>query len=211
MLCFDGDDGNGNNRYRSTGYEMDPLAFSGWHHFAATAGGSRTNFYIDGKFVGDADRREQSTVKFIGNSSSNELFAEYLDDVRIYGVSLSFSEIAAIYGGGFGDQYPSVLLRENSSRDSDPRSVRILIGKDSLPVAVNGFEISDLNLEDGTVLEMNQTADGNYSLSLDLNDSFVEAFSVWAKMFRLIMMENLMKDFVRKFIIMRLSMMKPTW
>ena len=134
--------------------------------------GSRTNFYIDGKFVGDADRREQSTVKFIGNSSSNELFAEYLDDVRIYGVSLSFSETAAIYGGGFGDQYPSVLLRENSSRDSDPRSVRILIGKDSLPVAVTGFEISDLDLEDGTVLEMNQTADGNYSLSLDLNDSF---------------------------------------
>jgi hypothetical protein len=147
MLCFfDGDDGNGNNRYRSTGYEINPLNFSGWHHFAATAGGSRTNFYINGKFVGDADRREQSTVKFIGNSSSNELFAEYLDDVRIYGVSLSFSEIAAVYGGGFGDQYPSVLLRENSARDTDPRSVRILIGKDGLPVAVTGFEISDWGL-----------------------------------------------------------------
>jgi hypothetical protein len=174
-----GDDGNGNNRYRSTGYEINPLNFSGWHHFAATAGGSRTNFYIDGKFVGDADRREQSTVKFIGNSSSNELFAEYLDDVRIYGVSLSFSEIAAVYGGGFGDQYPSVLLRENSAKDTDPRSVRILIGKDSSPVAVTGFETSDWDLADGTVLEMNQTADGNYSLSLDLNDSFVgSVFSV---------------------------------
>jgi hypothetical protein len=180
MLCFyDGDDRNGNNRYRSTGYEINPLNFSGWHHFAATAGGSRTNFYIDGKFVGDADRREQSTVKFIGNSSSNELFAEYLDDVRIYGVSLNFSEIAAVYGGGFGDQYPSVLLRENSARDTDPRSVRILIGKDSVPVAVTGFETSDWDLADGTVLEMNQTADGNYSLSLDLNDSFVgSVFSV---------------------------------
>ena len=97
--------------------------------------------------MGDADRREQSTVKFVGNSSDNELFAEYLDDVRIYGVSLSFSEIAAVYGGGFGDQHPSVLLRENSSRDTDPRSVGILIGKDSLPLAVTGLGISDWNLE----------------------------------------------------------------
>ena len=107
-LCFfDGDDGNGDNRYRSIGYEVDPLDFSGWHHFAVLASGSRTNFYINGKFVGDADRREQSDVMYIGNSSSNELFAEeYLDDIRIYGVTLDFMEIANIYGEGFGDQFP---------------------------------------------------------------------------------------------------------
>ena len=122
MLCFyDGDDGNGNNRYRSTGYEINPLDFSGWHNFAVVAAGGRTNYYINGKFVGDADRREQSVMKFIGNSSSGELFAEYLDDIRIYGISLSFSEVAAIYGGGFGDQYPSILLTENSTFCSLPQ------------------------------------------------------------------------------------------
>ena len=42
---------------------------------------------------------------YVGNSSDNELFAEFLDDVRIYGVSLSFSEVASIYGEGFGDQF----------------------------------------------------------------------------------------------------------
>ena len=82
------------------------LIFPGWVNFAVVAAGGRTNYYINGKFVGDADRREQSVMKFIGNSSSGELFAEYLDDIRIYGISLSFSEVAAIYGGGFGDQYP---------------------------------------------------------------------------------------------------------
>ena len=61
--------------------------------------------------MGDADRREQSTIKFIGNSSSNELFAEYLDDVRIYGVSLEFSEVSDIYGNGFGDQYPTFYAK----------------------------------------------------------------------------------------------------
>ena len=40
MLSFyDGDDGNGNNRYRSTGYEINPLDFSGWHNFAVVAAG----------------------------------------------------------------------------------------------------------------------------------------------------------------------------
>jgi hypothetical protein len=122
--------------------------------------------------VGDADRREQSTVKFIGNSSSNELFAEYLDDVRIYGVSLNFSEIASIYGGGFGDQYPSFLIDYNTSRDSDPRFAQVLAGKDGSLVQMNGLVGADWNLQDGSVV-MTPNSDGNYSLSLDLNGSYV--------------------------------------
>jgi hypothetical protein len=165
MLCFfDGDDANGNNRYRSTGYEINPLNFPGWHHFAALASGGRTSFFIDGQFVGEADRREQSVVKFIGNSSSNELFAEYLDDIRIYGSSLSFTEIATIYGGGFGDQFPSVLLEQNATPDLDPRSIGSLIGKDGSVVALNGFTASDWNLQEG-VVGMSPNADGNYTLS----------------------------------------------
>ena len=171
-ICFfDGDDGNGNNRYRSTGYEVDPLMLSGWHHFSVLASGSRTNFYIDGKFVGDADREEQSDVMYVGNSSDNELFAEFLDDVRIYGVSLSFSEVASIYGEGFGDQFPSFLIDYNSSRDSDPRSAQLLAGKDGNLVQVTGLASSDWNLQGGSVA-LSPISDGNYSLSLDLNDSF---------------------------------------
>ena len=107
---------------------------------------------------------------YIGNSSSNELFAEYLDDVRIYGVSLDFMEIANIYGKGFGDQFPSVLLTEKSAPDSDPRIVEALMGKNGSILAVSGLDLPDWNLHGGNVLEMNETADGNYSLSLDLND-----------------------------------------
>ena len=117
MLCFyDGDDGNGNNRYRSTGYEVDPLIFQVGTFCGCCRSGQPYQLYINGKMVGDADRREQSDVMYIGNSSQNELFAEYLDDVRIYGVSLNFPEVAAIYGGGFGDMFPSILLTQNSSK-----------------------------------------------------------------------------------------------
>ena len=58
-------------------------------------------------------------------------------------------------------------LLENSSRDTDPRSVGILIGKDSLPLALQVWMISDWNLQMERV-DLNETADGNYSLSLDL-------------------------------------------
>ena len=122
--------------------------------------------------MGDADRREQSTIKYIGNSSSNELFAEYLDDVRIYGVSLEFSEVSDIYGEGFGDQYPTFMLSETTAADSDPRIIQALVGKDGSTIAVSGMEPSDWNLQSGSVLGLNSTGDGNYTVSLDLNDSF---------------------------------------
>ncbi|MEC9122513.1 MAG: LamG-like jellyroll fold domain-containing protein, partial [Verrucomicrobiota bacterium] len=112
LHSYDGADGNWNNRYRSSDYEMDPVALQGWHHIVAVSLGNRTRFYLDGVYVGDADRQEQSDVYYIGNSSDNELFAEYLDDVRIYGVSLNDVEIKAVYGGGFGDQFTSVRMED---------------------------------------------------------------------------------------------------
>ena len=44
LSFFDGDDASENNRYRSTGYEINPLAFSGWHHFAVFGGGRSDQF-----------------------------------------------------------------------------------------------------------------------------------------------------------------------
>ena len=110
---------------------------------------------------------------YVGNSSDNELFAEYLDDIRIYGVRLSPLEINNVYGSGFGDQFPSVLITEKSARDSNPRHINALIGKDGLPVALTGLTDSDWSLQAGGVFDMSVTGDGNYSLSLDLNDSLM--------------------------------------
>ena len=86
---------------------------------------STTKFYLDGIFIGDADRKEDSNIYFIGNSSNNELFSEYLDDVRIYGTALSSSEVSQIYGGGFGDQFTSVKVEENSTCD-ESQSVQFI-------------------------------------------------------------------------------------
>ena len=65
-----------------------------WRHFSVLGKGSRTRLFVDGLFVGEADRRDQSDVYYIGNSSTGEAFAEYLDDMRIYNVSLEDYEIS---------------------------------------------------------------------------------------------------------------------
>ena len=170
LHTFDGADGNANNRYRSSGKEIDPVALRGWHHFVIVGIGNRTRFFLDGVFAGEADRQEQSDVFYIGNSSDNELFAEFLDDVRIYGVSLNDVEAKAIYGGGFGDQFTSVLIDDNSSVDSLPRTFSINFGKDSQNEAVSGLISADWSVTSGTIDEVNATgAVGSYLLTVDPN------------------------------------------
>ena len=140
------------------------LAYRSWRGFA-------TLFFLDGNFVGDSDRKDNSDVYYIGNSSDNELFAEYLDDVRIYGSALSSSDVSKIYGGGFGDQFPSVVLEENSSRDSDPRLFRVQTGKDGSALNLTGFDAVDWNLSSGTVLDFNSSGLGESILQVDVNHS----------------------------------------
>ena len=159
LSFFDGDDGNANNRYRTTSYQLDPLTLNQWHHFAVVGKGSQTSFYIDGGYVGFADRREQSDVYYIGNSSDNEAFAEFIDDVRIYGVSLEEVEISQIYGGGFGDMYTSVKVEQNSSVDASPQVLKLLFGKDGQTVSVPNSDISkdDFELKFGEIGDLNSS------------------------------------------------------
>ena len=175
MVCFfDGDDANGNNRYRSSGYSLDPLALSGWHHFSVIGEGSQTRFFVDGVFVGVSDRREQSDVYYIGNSSDNEAFAEFLDDIRIYNVSLLNSEIAQIFGGGFGDMFTSVKIEENSTVDSNPRLLEVAFGQDGQSRPISGFSAKYAELSAGEIIEANASGDNStylISVSPDSNNT----------------------------------------
>ena len=167
MICFfDGDEGNAANRYRSSGYSLDPLSMVGWHHYSVVGKSSQTRFFVDGMNVGASDRREQSDVYYIGNSSNNEAFAEFLDDIRIYNVGLEDFEISQIYGGGFGDQFTSVKVDDNSSSDSNPRILRVSFGKDSQPVSVSNITAHNLELKVGEIIDFNSTdANSSYIVS----------------------------------------------
>ena len=179
LHSFDGADGNANNRFRSTGYFVDTVNLDNWHLLTVVGKDSRTYFYLDGVFIGDSDRKEQSDVYYVGNSSNNELFAECLDDVRIYGSALTALDVSAIYGGGFGDQFPSIILEENSTREDNPRIFNLFTGKDNLQDDLTGFDSSDWIAGNGNILDMNATGvAGEYRLSIEVNGS--ESFSVLA-------------------------------
>ena len=74
-----------------SGYNLVPSASaSTWQHLVATFDGSRTKFYIDGSYVGQLDASEGDNIYAIGNyQGGSQRFAEYLDDFRVYGVTLS--------------------------------------------------------------------------------------------------------------------------
>ena len=91
-----------------SGYNLVPSASaSTWQHLVATFDGSRTKFYIDGSYVGQLEASEGDNIYAIGNyQGGNQRFAEYLDDFRVYGVTLSAADITNIYGSGNGDVFP---------------------------------------------------------------------------------------------------------
>ena len=129
---------------------------------------------MDGVFVGVADRREQSDVYYIGNSSDNEAFAEFLDDIRIYNVSLLGSEIEQIYGSGFGDMFTSVKIEENSTSDANPRLLKVLFGQDGQSSQVPGFSAKHAELSEGEIIDVNASADSStylISVSPDVNNT----------------------------------------
>ena len=74
----------------------------GMETFAVVGDGQRTRYFINGVLVGEISQRDQSDLYYVGNSSGDELFAEYMDDLRVYGVSLAATEIGKIYGGDSG-------------------------------------------------------------------------------------------------------------
>ena len=172
LHSYDGADVTASNRFRSTEHLINPVSLSGWHLFTLVGKDSKTLFYIDGKMVGDSDRKEQSDIFYVGNSSDNELFAEYIDDIRIYGTDLTGIEVSQIYGGGFGDQFPSILIEDNSTKDDNPRLFKIQTGKDNKLVNLTDFDSSDWSVSNGVILDMNSTGTtGEYILSVDFNDS----------------------------------------
>ena len=61
--------------------------------------------------------RDQSDLYYVGNSSGGEMFAEYIDDLRIYNTPLNNSDIDL--RDGFGDMYTSINVEENST--TEPR------------------------------------------------------------------------------------------
>ena len=93
-----------------SGYNLTPEASDNvWQHLVATFDGSVTRFYIDGSYVGFLNASEGNNIYAVGNYQGGGMqFSEYLDDFRVYGVTLTANEVTSIYGKGNGDVFPVV-------------------------------------------------------------------------------------------------------
>ena len=105
-----------------SGYNLSPNASSStWQHLVATFDGSKTRFYIDGSYVSQLNASEGNNIYAVGNyQGGGQRFAEYLDDFRVYGVTLTANEVTSIYGNGNGDIFPVTSGSSYASRHPYP-------------------------------------------------------------------------------------------
>ena len=105
----------GNDRY--AGFNMLAAdSASSWHHIVAVSDGAanKTFVYLDGALKGNADRSTGETIYTVGNhSNGGQRFAEYIDDVRVYGGTLTQADVTAIYGGDHGDVVTGTIVVED--------------------------------------------------------------------------------------------------
>ena len=77
---------------------------TGWHHLVIKSSPSSMQFYMDGNNVDSFNKGIVLNIESIGNLfAGNGLFAEKMDDFRIYSKGLSITEITDLYGNGDGD------------------------------------------------------------------------------------------------------------
>ena len=96
---------NSGSGFNGASFMMSSLT-PGWHHLAAVASGSQTDFYIDGAKVGTASYKSETDIGVIGNITSGaQRFCDKLDDVRLYERALSASEVGDL--AAMGDSPPT--------------------------------------------------------------------------------------------------------
>lgn len=85
----------------SSGYNVNALA--GWHHIVAVASGGRTEFYIDGNNVGNANAQVSAVLNRAGNGNLDGVNGNQwgtFDELRVWGRALSSGEIQFLLSGG---------------------------------------------------------------------------------------------------------------
>ena len=95
-----------------SGTDLISANYGDWHHLGAVGGAGNTTFYIDGVKAGTAPGKSDDHLTYVGNFT-NARFAQFLDDLRVYGVALSSTDMAVLYGAGSGDVNRTPSLPQN--------------------------------------------------------------------------------------------------
>lgn len=90
-------EGDGDARFKSSGFNMDWLT-PGWHHLAAVADGSSTTFYIDSQAVGKVADVSKKEIYSIGNYQGGGFQWGAVDNLKVYSKALSTDALKSEMG-----------------------------------------------------------------------------------------------------------------
>ena len=144
-----------------------------WQMVAATMNEDQRALYLDGRLVQQTSSPTSSitlegTHARIGSwdDDSGADFTGLIDEVRIYGITLSSSDVKALWNSGAGDLgiLPVVEMEEDVSTLEINGTIRFVQANN--PVSVTGFEISDISVQGATIQSMTDDGSGGYSISL---------------------------------------------
>ena len=120
--------------------------------------------------MGQLDASEGNNIYAIGNyQGGGQRFSEYLDDFRVYGVTLSAADITNIYGRGNGDVFP---VTAGSSYATATATLVETGGTDTYLTVV--YDTADKGADMGDPSDLS-----NLSLWLDASD-LASAGSSWS-------------------------------
>ncbi|KPA15190.1 protein containing Laminin G, subdomain 2, partial [Candidatus Magnetomorum sp. HK-1] len=85
-----------NDNFYGSGFFMSSLS-NGWHHIAVTGKNNEQNFYVNGAYKGTAVSQILGNIKYMGNVPAGGQYFSSIDEIRIWTVSRTSSQIMENY------------------------------------------------------------------------------------------------------------------
>ncbi|MCX5785110.1 MAG: hypothetical protein NTX59_05435 [Elusimicrobia bacterium] len=82
--------------FGDSGFNLGALS-DGWHHLAAAAYGSQTDFYVDGSYRGTSNLKPAGAIDYIGGVPGQSRQFGAIDEFRVFNVARSPAQIMADY------------------------------------------------------------------------------------------------------------------
>ena len=103
----------------------------------------------------------------IGKDHSDRYFKGLMDDVRIYSVALSASEVASIYGDGLGDfGYAGPIITGPAGVAGSSGSYTVDFKTNGSASNVTGFTASDIEVTGGAVSNFTAVSGSQYTFTV---------------------------------------------
>jgi hypothetical protein len=155
-----------------------------WQHLVCVFNGASRKIYLDGALRASSSNGAHTTETFNGKTfqigrwqgSTNMHFNGLIDEVRVYDIALTDSDVTTIYGNGAGDfgLPPTLTINGGEPATAIPVGITAEFLDGATAKAVTGFDLSDITIEGGTASNFAAVSGSKYTF--DIIPSSVPSF-----------------------------------